>query len=216
MLKSHAHTCNCPHTWKASSMLWPSQTKPDCTAACPCTCQHHRQCNANTRMPYSILLSRPGCQRGLALSRKPFGTLGALTLLTPTTCIPLTLPSSRPYFSLWRRERGATLLFFPCLARRHVPSCVLTIAGFGALPISTGRPRCFCLRLCPIAGVLHHTLKLWQSPWTLHWISVRGVSVQYAMLCNVLCFLLCCDSVRLTVEIRLHDGIRLGISEAVP
>jgi hypothetical protein len=44
-----------------------------------------------------------------------------------------------------RRLCSTTLVFFLCFARRHVPNCVLTIAGFGTLPISPGRLRCFCL-----------------------------------------------------------------------
>jgi hypothetical protein len=50
------------------------------------------------------------------------------------------LPSRR-CFVLVRRPCGTTLVS-PCVARRHVPSCVLPNAGFSALPISLGRP-CF-------------------------------------------------------------------------
>jgi hypothetical protein len=69
-----------------------------------------------------------------------------MTPLTPTPRIPLTLLPPRRYFPPVRRLCGATSGFFPCFARRHVPRCVLTNAGFNALPIS---PCCFCLRPSP-------------------------------------------------------------------
>jgi hypothetical protein len=40
----------------------------------------------------------------------------------PTPCTPLTLRPSRRCFALGHRLRSTTLLFFPCFARRHVPS----------------------------------------------------------------------------------------------
>jgi hypothetical protein len=59
---------------------------------------------------------------------------------------------SRRYFALVRRLCGTTLVGSPCFARRHVLSCVLTNAGFGALPTCPGRPCRFSPLLCPICG----------------------------------------------------------------
>jgi hypothetical protein len=70
-------------------------------------------------------------------------------------------------------RRDLTVLQRRNSVRQHVPSCVLTIAGFGALPISSGRLVVFAVARVPFAGVLPASYGCACAPHLCSWR--RGV-----------------------------------------